>query len=139
MYLPYTVDFLNARLERAPDLYSWEHVLIGDGAVVGVWPQDLRVTIEQNGESTESVRAVVLDQGFVERGEDEFERLLRSWCASLVELGHTELSLLTSRGSPGYEVVSRMASRLDAFRFRMAAPEPSDAEERGLYVDAIYF
>ena len=138
MYLPYTAESFTARLERAPDLYSWEQVWETDQAVVGVWLADVRVVREDDGHRTEAVRATVLDYGFLPGAEEEFERLLRAWCGWLVERGTSELAVLTSEGSPGYPVVSRLAAQMDAFDFRMGAPEPEGAAQRGLYVDPIY-
>lgn len=139
MFLPYTVDSLTARLGRAPDLYSWDNLLVGDGAVIGVWPSGLRVTTQSGGQPRDAVRASVLDHGFVPGAEDEFERLIGSWCRKLLYLGSTELSLLTSEGSPTYPQLERLAFQMDAFDFKMGIPEPEGAAAQGLYVDPIYF
>ncbi|MEX1255159.1 MAG: hypothetical protein WEE64_12545 [Dehalococcoidia bacterium] len=139
MYVPYTVESLAARLERAPDLYSWERVWLTDRAVVGVWPAGLRVVTEAGGYRAETVRATVLDYGFLPGAEGEFEQLLRAWCAWLASNGHSELGVLTSEGSPNYPVLGKLASQMDAYLFRMGAPEPEGAAQRGLYVDGIYF
>jgi hypothetical protein len=139
MYLPHTAESFTTRMERAPELYSWGKVLIGDGAVVGVWPAGLRVAIDGPDGNTRSVRAVVLDHGFVPGAEAEFDRLVRAWCARLVSAGHSELTLATSEPSPSYPWVAPVASRMDAFLFRMSVPEPEGASTRGLYVDAVYF
>ncbi len=139
MYVPYTVESLTARLERAPDLYSWEQVWLTERAAVGVWPAGLRVAREENGHRTETVRATVLDYGFLPGGEGEFEQLLRAWCAWLARNGTSELSVLTSAGSPNFPILSKLAPEMDAYLFRMGAPEPEGAAQRGLYVDGIYF
>ncbi len=139
MYLPHTVASFAARLERAPELYSWERVWATDQAVVGLWPSGLRVAREEKGRQAETVRATVLDYGFLPGAEDDFERLLRAWCGWLFEHGTTELATLTSEASPNYPVVSRLAAQMDAYDFRMGAPEPEGAAKRGLYVDPIYF
>jgi hypothetical protein len=139
MFLPYTVGSLDARLRRAPDLYSWTNVLIGEGAVVGVWPSGLRVTTESGDDRREGIRASVLDHGFLPGAEDEFETLIRSWCRKLLDVGTTELSFLTSEGSPGFPLLKRLAFQMDAFDYKMAIPEPEGAAARGLYVDPVYF
>jgi hypothetical protein len=139
MYLPYTVESLTARLERAPDLYTWGDIVIGDGAVLGVWPAGLSVTFDDGTGPVESTRAVTLDHGFVSGAEDELEHLLRSTCAALLARGHTEVMFLTSEGSPHNALIQRLATKLDPFAFRMAVPEPEGTVERGLYVDPIYF
>jgi len=138
-YLPHTVESFAERMARAPELYTWEHVLIGDGAVLGVWPAGLKVTTEHDGAVGTAVRGVVLDHGFVPGAEDELERLLRAWCAHLVDLGHTEVTFITSEGSPAHPIVTSLARHIDPFSFRMSVPEPEGTRERGLYVDAIYF
>lgn len=139
MFLPYSVDSLTARLTRAPDLYTWDNLLIGEGAVVGVWPSGLRVATESDRGRHEAVRASVLDHGFAPGAEDGFEKLIRSWCRKLVELGTTELSFLTSEGSPGFSLLKRLAFHMDAFDYKMAIPEPEGAAANGLYVDPVYF
>ncbi len=51
MYLPYTVESFNARIERSPRDYCWERVRMTDHAVVGVWPagDTMRFIIESRG------------------------------------------------------------------------------------------
>jgi len=137
--LPYPAGSLAARLERAPDLYTWEYVLMGEGAVLGVWPARLRVTVDREGVPSSSTRAVVLDHGCLPGAEAELERLVGSWCARLRDAGHTEVTWLTSEGSPSYAMVERLAARMDPYLFRMSVPEPEGAVKRGLYVDAVYF
>ncbi|MGH7858355.1 MAG: hypothetical protein ACREQY_13610 [Candidatus Binatia bacterium] len=139
MFVPYTVESLTARMDRAPDLYTWSDVLVGDGAVVGVWPSGLRVITEGEGVRREAVRASMLDHGFVPGAEDEFERIIRAWGGRLLDAGHTELSFITSEPSPAYPILERLAFQMDAFDFKMAIPEPEDAKTNGLYVDPIYF
>ncbi len=139
MYLPYTPESFTARLERAPDLYSWDRVWITARAVVGVWPAGLKVLREEDGSHSEAVRASVLDHGFLPGAEDEFDSLLRAWCSWLAERGTSELASYMSEGSPNYRVVSKLASQIDVYDFRMGVPEPKGAAQRGLYVDAVYF
>ena len=138
-YVPHTAATLTERMQRAPDLYTWEHVLIGDGAVLGVWPAHLRVTTERDGEVGRAVRGVALDHGFVPGAEAELERLLRAWCARLVALGHAELAFITGEGSHAQELITGLARHVDPYSFRMSVQEPEGTRERGLYVDAIYF
>lgn len=139
VFLPYTAESLTARLERAPDLYTWSNVCIGDGSALGIWPAGLAVTIDDGSGPTRSVRAIVLDHGYVDGAAADFERLLRSAAAEVLAHGQTELTLVTSEGSPNYELVGRLAARMDPFGFRMAVPEPEGTESRGVYVDAVYF
>ncbi|MGH9196303.1 MAG: hypothetical protein ACRD1T_11255, partial [Acidimicrobiia bacterium] len=139
-YSPHSVESLTARFERAPDLYSWNSVLIGEGSMVGVWPANLKVIRETSGTRSESMRALVLDHGFLPGYEQEFEELLRAWCSRLSDIGIDELSTFTSTPSPNYEVVSRLASHLEVFDLStMNLPEPEGVSERGVYVDQIYF
>lgn len=139
MFLPYTVASLTARLERAPELYTWDNVVMGDGAVLGVWPAGLKVTVQEGDDCSVGVRAIVIDYGFVADAEGSFERLVRSECRALLEQGYTELMILTSDGSPNNSLVCSLAGRMDPFMFRMSVPEPDGAEQRGLYIDAVYF
>jgi hypothetical protein len=139
MYMPYTVESLTARMQRAPDLYTWDNILIGDGALIGAWSSGLRVETKNGDDVHRSVRASVLDQGFVPGAEAEFERLIRSCSARLVEQGMTELSFLLSKASPGYPLLEGLSSHMDAFDYKMTRAEPEGAAERGVFVDPIYF
>ena len=138
LYVPYTPASLAARLERAPELYTWRNVRIGDRAVLGVWPANLVVTID-DGAPIRAVRAVALDHGFVDGAEVEFERLLRAYCRTLRESDHDELTVMTSDGSPNHDLLRKLAHRMEPFEFHIELPEPAGTMERGLYVDAVYF
>ena len=138
-YLPHTDVSFADRMQRAAELYSWPNVLIGDGAVVGVWPAGVRLTADKDRDRRLSTRAVVLDHGFVSGAGDELVALLRAWSTLLLERDHTEMTFLTSGASPSYAVVAPLAAQVDPFAFRMAVPEPEGTAERGVYVDAIYF
>jgi hypothetical protein len=142
LFVPYTVDSLTARLERAPKQYSWDSVRVTERAVVGVWPagESIRVIVERDGHRQDSRRGLVLDYGFERGGEDEFEALLRAWCGWLAERGFDTLSVFTSELSPGYETLKALATEVDAFDMWTPGIEvPSGASERGLYVDQVYF
>jgi GNAT superfamily N-acetyltransferase len=139
MYVPYTTESLTARLERAPDLYTWDNVLIDGDAVLGVWPAGLRVFREENDERTESVRAFALDYGFLPGAEQPFENVVRGACARLSEIGTTELALFTWEGAPSYPIAAALGATFETFDlFTFGIPEPDGTAERGLYVDQIY-
>jgi Acetyltransferase (GNAT) domain len=138
LYLPYTEASLTARLERAPDLYTWNHLRIGEGAVLGVWPAHLTVTID-DGTPVRTTRSVTLDHGFVDGAEVEFEQLLRAHCRELLRFDRDEVTFMTSEGSPNYELICKLARRMEPFAFHIELPEPPGTIERGLYIDAVYF
>jgi hypothetical protein len=138
LFLPYTEASLTARLERAPDLYTWKNLRIADGSVLGVWRADLTVTVD-DGTPVRRTRSVTLDHGFVEGAADEFERLLRGYCRELLQFDYDELTLMTSEGSPNYELTCKLAHRMDPFAFNIELAEPPGTIERGLYIDAVYF
>lgn len=142
MYAPHTVESLSARLSRAPELYSWDKVLMTGAAMVGVWPagDSLRAVSETRGVRTESVRGLVLDYAFKPGAEREFEAILRAWCASVRERGIDTLSIFTSPQSPGVELLRSLAREIEPFNlWTPGIGVPADAGERGLYVDPIYF
>ena len=138
MYFSPTPASFAARLERAPDLYTWHHLRLADGAVLGVWPAHLAVTID-DGTAVRTTRAVTLDHGFVDGAGVEFERLLRSACAELLRFGHDELTIMTSEGSPNYGLLRQLAHRMEPFHLHLQLPEPPGTTEHGVYVDAVYF
>ena len=142
LYVPYTVETLAARLARAPQQYSWERVWVTDGAVVGVWPagETIRVIVEQDGRRTVSRRGLALDYGFSDGAEEQLELLLRAWCAWLWERGFDTLSVFTSERSSGCERLLGLAAEVDAFdMWTPGMAVPAGAEDRGLYVDQVYF
>ena len=140
--MPYTVESVTARLERACELYSWDKVWMTDGAIVGVWPagESLRVVSEGKGVRTESLRGVVLDYAFRPGAEGEFETLLRAWCGRIQESGMDTMSIFTSPSSPGVEILRSLAREVEPFNmWTPGIAEPPGTQEHGLYVDPIYF
>jgi hypothetical protein len=142
MYLPYTADSLAARLQRAPELYTWRNLWMTDGALVGVWPagDSLKVITESKNGRSESRRGLVLDYGFLPGAESELEALLRAWCARLAEEKIEMLSIFTSESSPGSGRI--LALGCDVEPFNMWSPgisESRDSTQNGLYVDPVYF
>jgi hypothetical protein len=142
MFVPYTVESFARRMDRAPDLYSWDRVWLTDGALVGAWAfgDALRMITEVGGKRTVSRSGVVLDYAFQPGAETELEALLRAWCGRLAAEGFDTLVIYTSPASPGAALLERL--RPVAERFFMWTPGievPDGAEGRGLYVDAVYF
>ena len=130
MYVPYTVESLRARLERAPELYSWGNLWMTDRAVVGVWPagESIRVVTVTNGKRTESLRGLVLDYAFMPGAEREFEALIRAWCGSIQKRGMDTLSIFTSPASPGVETLRALAREVEPYN--MWTPGISEAARR---------
>lgn len=143
MYVPYTVESFTTRLGMDPSLYSWDRVWVGEHTVVGVWPvgDKVRTIITRDGVTTESRPGYVLDYGFEAGAEAEFEALLRAWAAWLAERGMDRMSILTSVGSPGFPVVSRLTDDVEQLVMNTSPPipPPDDLPARGLYADHIYF
>ena len=142
MYFPYDADSLRARLERAPDLYSWDRVWLTDNAVLGVWPagDQIRVVTESNGQRQAARHGLVLDYGYLPGAEAELEQLLRAWCGWLADHGHSHLSIFTSEGSRGYPVIQKLAEHLERFDlWTPPIPEPEGAARNGIYIDQVYF
>jgi hypothetical protein len=142
MYVPYTVATLTARLERAPKQYSWQHLWMTDHAVVGVWPagDSLCVIKESKHDRVVSRRGLTLDYGFFEGAEDEFEGLLKAWCATLATDKIDTLSIFTSEQSAGCARICQLGREIEAFNmWSPGIPVPADSQLRGLYVDPIYF
>jgi hypothetical protein len=142
MFLPYDRDSLCARLERAPDLYSWQRVRLTDNAVVGVWPSgpQVRVVRETNGRVAESRHGLVLDYGYARGAEQEFEQLLRFWSDWLAAHDHTHLSIFTSEPSPSYPIIAKLADQLEPFDlWTSPVSEPDAAIAHGVYADQVYF
>jgi hypothetical protein len=142
MFIPYTAESFASRLSRAPDLYGWDQVWLTDRALVGAWAfgDALRAITESDGARTVSRSGVVLDYAFEPGAEDELEALLRAWCGRLAASGFDTLVIYSSPASPGARRLERLGR--DTERFFMWTPGidvPEGAQERGLYVDAVYF
>jgi len=139
MFVPQTVQTLRMRLERQPDLYTWSNVVLGRAAVIGVWPADLNVIRQLGNETTTDRRALVLDYGYDDGGEDELIELLRAACGKLASHGTTELSIFTCEQSSAHSRLRSLAKRVEPYVLNLYIPEPDDLAERGVYVDQLYF
>lgn len=140
LYRPYTVESFTARLARAPDLYGWDNVLVGDGAVLGVWHAGQRRTRREGENETLSVRSLVLDYGFLPATRSEFERLLVTAAGAARERGHTHLNVFTSDPSRGSGVLRALSDGIETYELLTPElAEPARATERGVYVDQVYF
>ena len=142
MYVPHTVESLRARLERAPELYSWDKVRMTDNAMLGVWPagESLCVVTETNGARTQSLRGLVLDYAFRPGAEREFEDLIRACCGSIQERRMDTLSIFTSPSSPGVATLRGLAREVEPYNmWTPGIVEPPGVRDHGLYVDPIYF
>jgi hypothetical protein len=140
--VPYTQERFEARMERASDLYGWERLWIGPGAVVGVWPagRALRTVTERSGARSICEPGVVLDYAYAPGAEGAFEALVRAWCAWLAARGMDRLSIFTSPASPGADLITALADEVEDFNMWTPGIEaPARAEQHGLYVDPVYF
>ncbi|MGH7864705.1 MAG: hypothetical protein ACREQB_06935 [Candidatus Binataceae bacterium] len=142
MFVPYTVESLCARVERAPKQYGWGNLWRTDRAVVGVWaPGDAFTVVEQKKDArTERKWGLGLDYGFLPGAEEELAGLLRGWCGRLAPDGATYLSIFTSPSSPGAALLKSLAEHVDQYiLFTPGIAEPAGAAQHGLYVDQTYF
>ena len=138
LFAEYTAESLAVRLGRQPDLYSWKHLRIGERAVLGVWPAQLRVLKETGGETTAETRALVLDYGFEEGAEGELVALLQSACGELVRADTTELTIFVTPQSTAYSRLAALAKLIEPYVLQILVPEPDDLAVRGIYVDQLY-
>jgi hypothetical protein len=142
MYVPYSVESFTARVERAPEFYSWDRLLMTDHAVVGVWPAGEKITFVTDSKTgrVESRRGLVVDYGFITGAERDLESLLRAWCAQLKEQGLDTLTIFTSDASPGSGLLSSLADASESYVvWTPGIAEPPSAAIYGIYVDSIYF
>ncbi len=143
MFLPYTVESLTARLERAPEMYSWESLRLGDGAVAGLWFEADWVTVRvrlADGSEKVSRGAALLDHGCAPGAEAELEALMRGWCGDVARRGWDAVTAFSSPRAHAWPVISGLTDDFAAFDFwTPSLPEPEGAAERGLYVDHVYF
>jgi GNAT superfamily N-acetyltransferase len=139
LYRPHTVASLVERMERSPGDYSWDDLLIGDAAVVGLWRVGWGVVRNQHNRVLRSVQRNVLDYGFLPGAEGELLRLLRACCGQIESgLGNRYLGMWTSAGSPAFASLTALAGREFPFQLNVDAPEPPAASHRGVYLDALH-
>ena len=138
-FAPYNRATFEERLSRAPHAYFWPDLRLSDNAVMGVWLCGERRIVIDGQRRDEMVRGLVLDDGFLPEGEEDFVALIRHWCTSAKAAGITHLSIFSSPSSPGADTIRHLADRIQEFDFGFDEPEPADLDTRGLYVDAIYF
>jgi hypothetical protein len=142
MFCPYTPSELAARLGRSPREYSWSDLRITDGAVAGVWPAGDHFTVIIDSPAGRSIEreGFVLDHGLLPGHEQDYERLVRSWCTELDDRGFTKLVTFTSRWSPNYPVLVELKAEMQPFDLFVFGPAvPEGADRHGVYVDLIYF
>jgi hypothetical protein len=141
-FIPYTVESLTARLDRAPDLYSWDKLWLTDGAVLGVWPagRSIHVITETPEVTTVNRDAVVLDYGVAAGAEDDLLKLTRAWCSRAADEGLDSLATFTSPLSPNWSVgadLPHSARHFDLIATRI--DEPSGLADSGVHVDQSYY
>jgi hypothetical protein len=146
LFAPYTAASLRARLERAPDVYSWPNVLVSERAVVGVWNAGrihTKRTLADDGSvvaETRSVRGIVLDHGCEPGAEAELQALLAVAAAESAAAGMTALSIFTSVGTRTHDWLVPLGAEVEQYELSTPyTPEPDGAAGRGLYVDQVYF
>jgi hypothetical protein len=104
-----------------------------------VWDAKLGVRREHGGIVTNDVRALVLDYGCEPGAEDELLELVWSSCSALAQNGTTELSLFSSIPATGYAQISAFAKRAEAYVVLCWRKPGPDLDQRGVYVDQLYF
>jgi hypothetical protein len=141
-YAPYTAESLAARLER-DDGYSWNQVRVSDDAVLGVWPagRTIDVITERDGSTTRSRRGHVMDYAYRPGAEQAFSEMLGACAADLLASGIDSLSLFTSEGSFGYDLLADFNAVAEGYRFNTgtSAMVPDTARKTGIYTDHLYF
>jgi hypothetical protein len=141
LHFPRDAAEIARRLERAPDVYGWGDVLIGEEAMLGVWASlDESETTAPGAPSTPAVRrvmAVALDHGWRgEAGADAFLALLRAQAARVRASGATHLVLYTWPGSEVDRRCARLAGQIAEVAIQTDLKEPSDRV--GAYTDPLY-
>jgi len=140
LFVPRDSEELAASLARVPERYGFAQLWLTEDAVVGVWEDGEERILERAGSREESRRATVLDWGFASGGGvGSLEALLRAWCARLAARGVTHLSLFASDPSPAAPLLRSLAESIVEIELQCSLAEPSDSDERGVFVDPVYY
>jgi hypothetical protein len=137
LYLPYSANTLNARLQRCPEAYSWQNMKRTENAVLGTWFSGEERHYDMPDHSWTETRGLILDHGANAEGYGELEALIRSAAGEALAQGISHLTLFTSDHSPAFPMISNLASHLEPYRVNCSIPEPEQTKERGIYIDPI--
>ena len=132
---------IERRLERAPDVYGWGDVLVGEEAMLGVWASldESETTFpgEHAATGVRRVLAVALDHGWRgESGANAFLALLGAQASRVRALGATHLVLYTWPGSALHRRCAKLAEHASEVAIQTDLEEPSDRQ--GAYTDPLY-
>ncbi|HJN49265.1 MAG: hypothetical protein QGI68_17465 [Pseudomonadales bacterium] len=137
---PYSESKLRGRLQRAPDSYGPDDLHCSGNAVIGVnWEGQIRRT-EWQGKQTRTVHGQIMDFGFQgETGLEELRQLIQAACAAGISRGMTHLIVFTSGTCVEATMMSGLAEQVQEYEFFYPEPPPYNIDQRGLYVDPVYF
>jgi len=146
MFLPYTAESLQRRLERSPD-YSWQHwrgyrSRQGLVAVAGMWDFNRSLKIAERSKSGDrvhvSVPAFVLDYGYREGAEEAMVEVFFALMEAAAQAERNELSI-------ALPVERRLYSMMDGFPhtstlFHILTPgiPTPKGMEGSVYLDPVY-
>ena len=136
-FVPYDGAYLRERLARRPKAYGWEQVRRSDRAVLGIWWSGEGRRYRLPDREWAETRAVVMDFGFDEGGEEELVGLLRSAAVEAQRRGVTHLSVMSSEGSRSWPLLRPLANRTEPYFVSCTVPEPAEAAKTGLYLDPV--
>jgi hypothetical protein len=126
-------------MSQSPGDYTWRNVLTNGDACVGVWDAGWRVIRTDPHSSTTTRVATVLDWSFAPDNPDALEECLSAACQAASEAGIDRLYAYYGPKVPGTTTFEKLGVEFEYFTVSTPIPEPTDAAERGMYVDPIYF
>jgi hypothetical protein len=134
----FTAQWISERLTRSAADYTWRDIVLLGDAAIGVWDPGLELTIDRDGDIETRQQALVLDWGTA-GSTDDLIGALGGAVDDLTTSDATHLSMFVSPALPTYGPLAGLAIEIDKYRFFCRVPEPSDASERGLHVDPLWF
>ena len=140
LFVGATSTSVDERLTRSPHDYGYIDVLLGSGAVAGVWDSGWSITIERDGTPVAEQRlAFLADWGARSGAEDELLALVQQWCTVLAAKGVTHLFGFADNTTAAGRALTHAATSTTKFRHSCTIPEPTSAAQRGIYIDPIWF
>jgi hypothetical protein len=146
MFLPYTAEFLQRRLQRSPD-YSWQHwrgyrSRQGLVAVAGMWDFNRSLKITERSKSGDrthaSMPAFVLDYGYRDGAEEAMVEVFFALMEAAAQAERNELSIALPVERRLYALMAVLPHSTTLFHILTPGIPTPKGIEGSVYLDPVY-